>query len=408
MKKYMIVPMLVSILFVCSFSQETLPEKPSSWVNDYAGILSAPQSSDLDAMLSGLEKRSSNQIFIAIFSKIPENTYIEDFAVKLYDKWKPGLAEEDNGVLILLFIDDREMRIEVGYGLEDVITDAQAGAVIRNQMVPQFRNGDYYGGLKAALNVLIPAAEGKYQIPIENENKERKQTPFVFYIILFIIIIFISRIFSRRRYTGYGSKGRYGGGPIIFGGFGGGRSGGGFGGGGGFSGGFGGMSGGGGASGRLVIGKESEMGVANFFNKNGKEKIIAAIKDAEHQTSGEIRVHLESSCKGDALERAVRVFEKLKMHETVLRNGTLIYLAVKDQKFAIFGDEGINTIVPDNFWQDVKDEMREFFIKGEFLEGITRGIFLVGENLKAHFPYQEDDENELPDEISTGKSLNIF
>ena len=145
------------------------------------------------------------------------------------------------------------------------------------------------------------------------------------------------------------------------------------------------------------------MGVANFFNKDGKEKIISAIKDAENQTSGEIRLHLESSCKGDALERAVQIFEKLKMHETMLRNGTLIYLAVKDKKFAIFGDEGINTIVPDNFWQDVKDEMRKLFIKGEFLEGITRGIFLVGEKLKEHFPYEEDDINELSDDISTGK-----
>ena len=151
-----------------------------------------------------------------------------------------------------LFIDDRQVRIEVGYGLEDVITDAQSGSVIRNQMAPHFRNDDYYSGLKAALDVLIPAAEGKYQIPIGDDQKKREKTPFSYYITLFIIFLILSRIFGRRRYTGYGSKGRYGGfgGPIIFGGPGGGRSGGGFGGGGGgFSGGFGGMSGGGGASG---------------------------------------------------------------------------------------------------------------------------------------------------------------
>ena len=145
------------------------------------------------------------------------------------------------------------------------------------------------------------------------------------------------------------------------------------------------------------------MGVANFFNKEEKEKIILAIKEAENQTSGEIRLHLESRCKGDALERAVQMFEKLKMHETQLRNGTLIYLAVTDRKFAIFGDEGINEIVPDNFWEDVKHEMRGHFQKGEFLAGLTRGIFLVGEKLKAHFPYQEDDINELPDDISVGE-----
>ena len=145
------------------------------------------------------------------------------------------------------------------------------------------------------------------------------------------------------------------------------------------------------------------MGPANFLKKEEKEKIIQAIKDAENQTSGEIRLHLESVCKGDALERAVRMFEKLKMHETHLRNGTLIYLAIKDHKFAIFGDEGINEIVPENFWQGVKEEMRGFFIKGDFSGGLTRGIFLVGEKLKAHFPYQDDDVNELPDDISVGE-----
>jgi uncharacterized membrane protein len=145
------------------------------------------------------------------------------------------------------------------------------------------------------------------------------------------------------------------------------------------------------------------MSIANFFDKEEKAKIIQAIRDAEHQTSGEIRLHMESRCKGDALDRAVQMFEKLKMHETHLRNGTLIYLAVKDRKFAIFGDEGINEVVPDNFWQDVKDDMRGFFQKGDFLTGLTRGIHLIGEKLKAHFPYQEDDVNELPDDISVGE-----
>jgi len=245
------IALIVFVLLLNGFAQSDLPDKPQSWVNDYAGVLTAPQKSELDGMLSALEKRSSNQFFIAIFQKMPENTYIEDYAVKLYDKWRPGLAKEDNGLLILLFVDDRQVRIEVGYGLEDVITDAQSGSVIRNQMAPHFKNGDYYGGLKAALDVLIPAAEGKYQIPVTGDSRQKKKSPFGYYITLFIIFIILSRIFGRRRYTGYGSKGRYTGfgGPIIFGGFGGGRSGGGGFSGGGFSGGFGGLSGGGGASG---------------------------------------------------------------------------------------------------------------------------------------------------------------
>ena len=144
------------------------------------------------------------------------------------------------------------------------------------------------------------------------------------------------------------------------------------------------------------------MSVASFFKNEEKDKIVQAIKNAEKETSGEIRLHLDLRCKGEALEQAVLMFEKLKMHETQLRNGTLIYLAVKDHKFAIFGDEGINEIVPENFWEDVKEEMREIFVKGQFADGISRGIYLVGEKLKEFFPYQDDDINELPDDISMG------
>jgi uncharacterized protein len=243
---YLILIIPVSLLVV--FAQDALPDKPDSWVNDYANVLSNSEKQNLEAMLSALEQRSSNQIFIALFRTMPENAYIDDFAVKLYDKWKPGLAEQDNGILMVIFIDDRKIRIEVGYGLEDVVTDAQAGAVIRDQIAPHFRTGSYYDGIKAALDVLIPAAEGKYQIPVEQKRQKSKDSPIAAVLIVFFIFIVLSRIFGRRS-TGYGSKGRYTGfgGPFIFGG-GRGGSGGGFSSGG-FSGGFGGMSGGGGASG---------------------------------------------------------------------------------------------------------------------------------------------------------------
>ena len=144
------------------------------------------------------------------------------------------------------------------------------------------------------------------------------------------------------------------------------------------------------------------MNVEKFFSKEQKEQIVNAIKEAEKETSGEIRVHIESSCKKDTLERAVQLFEKLKMHETQLHNGTLIYLAVKDQKFAIFGDEGINEIVPDNFWADVRTAMQKEFGSGNFVTGLTRGISMVGNKLKEYFPYKDDDINELSDDISVG------
>lgn len=145
------------------------------------------------------------------------------------------------------------------------------------------------------------------------------------------------------------------------------------------------------------------MNIKKFFSKEQKEQIIRAIQEAEKETSGEIRLHLDSKCKGDALERAMVVFQKLKMQETQLRNGTLIYLAVNDRKFAIYGDTGINEAVPDNFWQDVKDDMRNYFKDDKFAAGIIGGIEQVGQKLKDFFPYQSDDINELPDDISIGE-----
>jgi uncharacterized membrane protein len=142
------------------------------------------------------------------------------------------------------------------------------------------------------------------------------------------------------------------------------------------------------------------MKASEFFTKEQKNQIVSAIKEAEKNTSGEIRVHIESNCKIDVLDRAAYIFKKLEMHKTALRNGVLFYLAVNDKKFAILGDAGINAVVPDNFWEDVKNIMAEYFKKSEFTEGLTKGISLAGELLKKYFPYKSDDINELSDEIS--------
>ena len=139
------------------------------------------------------------------------------------------------------------------------------------------------------------------------------------------------------------------------------------------------------------------------FTSAQKKFIVNAIKRAELNTSGEIRVHIENTCKGDVLDRAADVFAMLKMHKTELRNGVLFYLAVKDKQFGILGDAGINAVVPDDFWESIKENMVEFFKKGDFSTGLVKGIDMAGEKLKEHFPYQKDDVNELPDEISFGK-----
>ncbi len=145
------------------------------------------------------------------------------------------------------------------------------------------------------------------------------------------------------------------------------------------------------------------MSKNKFFSQEQESEVVQAIKSAEHQTSGEIRVHIESVCKGKVLDRAAWLFKSLKMHETALRNGVLIYLSTSDRKFAIIGDAGINAVVPANFWDDVKVLMINSFSKGEMVAGFVTGIAKVGEKLKELFPYQDDDINELPDEISYGK-----
>jgi len=141
---------------------------------------------------------------------------------------------------------------------------------------------------------------------------------------------------------------------------------------------------------------------SKFFTSDQKQQIVSAIKDAELNTSGEIRVHIENHCKKEALDRAAAVFASLKMHKTKLRNGVLFYLSVKDHKFAILGDGGVNAVVPDDFWDNIKEMMQHKFKEGEFTAGLSSGIQMAGEQLKAHFPYQSDDINELSDDISFG------
>jgi len=138
-----------------------------------------------------------------------------------------------------------------------------------------------------------------------------------------------------------------------------------------------------------------------LFSNADRAIITDAIRNAEIETSGEIQVHIENHCKGDVLDRAAEVFEKLKMHKTAQRNAVLFYLAVADHKFAILGDAGINKAVSENFWENIKEEMLVHFKTKAFTEGLRKGIEMSGLQLQQHFPYdKKGDINELPDEIS--------
>jgi uncharacterized membrane protein len=137
-----------------------------------------------------------------------------------------------------------------------------------------------------------------------------------------------------------------------------------------------------------------------LFTEQQQKQVQDAIAQAELNTSGEIRVHIDKRCKEEPMKMAIAVFEKLGMHKTEQRNAVLFYLAIDDKKLAILGDKGINEAVPTNFWDEIRDLMVSYFKKGEFTEGLSKGIVMAGEQLKSAFPYQSDDTNELSNEIT--------
>lgn len=145
------------------------------------------------------------------------------------------------------------------------------------------------------------------------------------------------------------------------------------------------------------------MSAKNFFSSDQQAAIKQSIANAELNTSGEIRVHIDDTCKGDVLDCAANMFHEMKMDTTELRNGVLFYLAVSDHKFAILGDKGINEKVPADFWDHIKDLMLAHFKQQQFTEGLCKGIEMAGEKLKANFPLQSNDTNELTNDVSFGK-----
>ena len=142
--------------------------------------------------------------------------------------------------------------------------------------------------------------------------------------------------------------------------------------------------------------------VEAFLTSVEEQEIIEAIRVAEQQTSGEIRVHIETTSKGNLESRALEVFSVLKMHNTALRNAVLIYVAVNDKAFCIYGDKGINALVSSSFWDDTKNIIQQHFVNRNYKQGLIDGIFSAGEQLKTHFPFAENDTDELSNTISKG------
>jgi uncharacterized membrane protein len=141
------------------------------------------------------------------------------------------------------------------------------------------------------------------------------------------------------------------------------------------------------------------MATSESFKENERLQIVDAIKAAEKNTSGEIRLFIEDECKNNVLDRAAFIFHELGMDKTKERNGILFYLAMKSHKFAIIGDSGINSKVGNDFWYEIKNTMQNHFTEGDFVSGLSKGINMTGEALQKYFPYSKDDKNELTDDI---------
>jgi uncharacterized protein len=234
--------------------EEQLPPKPDKYVTDRAGILGEEKVNALSRKLEQFERDTSNQILVWIDRKIPESFTLEDFTVRAAEKWGAGQAKTDNGAVLFVFVDDRKLRIEVGYGLEGVLPDITARRIIEEEIVPRFRANDYPGGVEAGVDAMIAATKGEYKgtgTTVDERSRRRRggnalggcAMPLLLFALFFLVFPLMAR---RRRWRTFGGNGWWtGGGWGGFGGGGGGWSGGG---GGGFSGG-GGSFGGGGASG---------------------------------------------------------------------------------------------------------------------------------------------------------------
>ena len=142
--------------------------------------------------------------------------------------------------------------------------------------------------------------------------------------------------------------------------------------------------------------------VEKLLSNDEEQEIVQAILEAEKNTSGEIRVHIESHTRLNHFDRAKAVFHLLKMDNTKDENGVLLYVAVNDRKFVIYGDKGIDKVVPDNFWNATRDAIQVHFKNGNFKQGIIDGVLSTGKQLESHFPWNHGDLNELSDEVSKG------
>ncbi len=209
------------------FAAEKMPPKPPAYFNDYAGVVSKEKAAALNEKLAQFERETSNQVVVAVFRKMETDSSVEDYAQRIAQSWAVGQKGERNGVVLLVFIDDRKASLQVGYGLEGALPDITAFDIRSRHMNPRFRTGDYAGGLEEGIDLIMKAIRGEYKGDGETAKEKSRANassgcgPLGF-IIMLIIVLTIIRL--GRRKGGYGYTGL--GGPFVSSGWGGGWSGG--------------------------------------------------------------------------------------------------------------------------------------------------------------------------------------
>jgi len=230
-------------------AEEPLPAPPKAHFNDYAGVVSAADAQRLDAKLVEFEQKTSTQLVVAVFPQLPSPS-LEDFTIRTAQSWKVGGEKSDNGAVLFVFVNDRKMRIETGYGLEGALPDQLGARILDEQVRPRFRAGDWAGGLEAGIDGMIAATRGEYTAPPPKKKAGSSGAAIVVLVVLLLIFLWLSSLGSRGVSRTYAGRGWRRGGDSGGGGWGSGSGGGWSSGGGGFGGGGGGgFSGGGGSFG---------------------------------------------------------------------------------------------------------------------------------------------------------------
>lgn len=229
-----------------------MPPRPALYFNDYAKVVSPATAGQLNKTLEDFEKATSSQVVVAVFPKMQSPSSIEDYCHRIFESWKIGQKGKNNGVALFVFVQDRKLRIEVGYGLEGALPDALGKQIIEKEIVPHFKRGNYEQGLTAGVTAVLAATRGEYKGTGRTAARGKGVPPFgIVSVVIFVLFWLFLVGFLRRAFRGatvYTGRGRSGYSGWSGGGWSGGGGSWGGGGGGGFSGG-GGSSGGGGASG---------------------------------------------------------------------------------------------------------------------------------------------------------------